>query len=152
MYTETETSQGQVIHDPAQHFKDISWCADLPSNKRSVHVAIPDRRPKLDGEYTLVKETLNGETTVRTCITYFRVPLRKQKLRLGEDKKNPFVEISTLLDIGSGVNSYAETCHGGFTTTTFDEIMGKAVWQQSGGNYTRLLSYLDSEADFMNNR
>lgn len=131
----TETPHGQFTNDPIQHFKSIPWCADLISDKRIIHVAIPDRRPKLNGEYTLVKETLNGESTVRACITYFRVPKRKDGLRPGEDKKNPFVETNALLDIGSGVNSYAKTCHGGFMTTIFDEIMGTAAWQQSGGEY-----------------
>lgn len=135
----TEPSHGQFINEPLKHFKDIPWCADLLSDKRIVHVAIPDRRPKLDGEYTLVKETLNSETTVRACITYFRMPAKKQELRPGEDKKSPFVEINTLLDIGSGVNSYAKTCHGGFMTTVFDEIMGTAAWQQSGGECRALV-------------
>jgi hypothetical protein len=129
----TETSHGQPISDPIAHFKNIPWCAKLLSDKAIIHVAIPDRRPKLDGEYTLVKETLNSESTVRACVTYFRVPKRKGELRTGEDRKNPFVEINSLVDIGSGVNSYAKTCHGGFMTTIFDEIMGTAAWQQSGG-------------------
>lgn len=80
-----------------------------------------------------MKETLNGASTVRACITYFRVPKRRDGLKPGEDKNNPFVELTTLLDLGGGVNSYAKTCHGGFMATVFDEVMGTAAWQQSGG-------------------
>ncbi|KAG0645798.1 Acyl-coenzyme A thioesterase [Hyphodiscus hymeniophilus] len=127
----TSSTHGQFTPEPLNHFKEIPWCAKLLSDKRIVHIAIPDRRPKLDDEYTLVKETLNGENTVRACITYFRVPPRKE-LRPGEDQKNPFVEMNTLLDVGGGVNGYAKTCHGGFITTIFDELMGTAAWQQSG--------------------
>lgn len=129
----TETAHGQYTPDPIAHFKAIPWCAKLLSDKSIIHVAIPDRTPKLDGEYTLVKETLNGESTVRACITYFRVPKRNDDLKPGEDKNNPFVELTTLLDLGGGVNSYAKTCHGGFMATVFDEVMGTAAWQQSGG-------------------
>jgi hypothetical protein len=136
-----ETTHGQYILDPVSHFKGIPWCADLLSDKSIIHVAIPDRRQKLDGEYTLVKETLNSATTVRACVTYFRLPKRATgQLQPGEDKKNPFVEISTLLDLGSGINGYAKTCHGGFIATVFDEVMGTAAWQQSGGR-SQFLAY-----------
>ena len=133
MSTQTSTSHGQYTPDPIEHFKNIPWCAELLSDKSIIHVTVPDRRPKLDGEYTLVKKTLNGKSTVRACITYFRVPKRTDGLRPGENKKNPFVELNTLLDLGGGVNSYAKTCHGGFLATVFDEVMGTAAWQQSGG-------------------
>ena len=67
-------------------------------------------------------------------MTYFKVPKRaKGQLLVGEDKRNPFVEISSLLDLGGGINSYAKTCHGGFIATIVDEVMGTAAWQQSGG-------------------
>jgi hypothetical protein len=131
--SEESTSHGQYIQDPIAHFKAIPWCAELLSDKRIIHLAVPDRRPKLDGEYTLVKETLNSESTVRACLTYFRLPKRTGGLRPGEEKKNPFVEINALLDFGGGVNSFAKTAHGGFLTTVFDEVMGTAAWQQSGG-------------------
>ncbi|TVY59416.1 Verlamelin biosynthesis protein B [Lachnellula cervina] len=125
---------GQYTSDPIAHFKNIPWCAKLLSDKSIIHVAIPDRRPKLDGEYTLVKEALNSGSTVRACITYFRLPKRTEGLRPGEEKKNPFIEINTLLDLGNGVNGFAKTCHGGFMATVFDEVMGTAAWQQSGDN------------------
>jgi hypothetical protein len=133
----TVSSHGQYIADPISHFKNIPWCVELLSDKRIVHIAVPDRRPKLHGEYTLVKETLNSASTVRACVTYFRVP-RKQtegsgSLQPPDDKGNPFVEISTLLDLGGGINGFAKTAHGGFLTTIFDEVMGTAAWQQSGG-------------------
>lgn len=58
---------------------------------------------------------------------------KKGPLRPGEEKKNPFIEISAFLDLGSGLNGYAGTAHGGFLATVFDEVMGTAAWQQSGG-------------------
>ncbi|KAL2072958.1 hypothetical protein VTL71DRAFT_10282 [Oculimacula yallundae] len=129
------TPHGQYIPDPLSHFKSIPWCAALLSSKGIIHFAVPDRRSKLDGEGTLVKETLNSSTTVRACVTYFKLPKRsKGELKLGESKKSPFVEISTLLDLGAGVNSFARTCHGGFIATIFDEVMGTAAWQQAGDN------------------
>ena len=43
----------------------------------------------------------------------------------GEDSKNPFLEFVTLLDLGSGVNGFAKTAHGGFYGVVLDEVMGK---------------------------
>lgn len=143
-----DTNHGQYFSDPVSHFKSIPWCAELLSDKSIIHVAVPDRRMKLDGEYTLVKETLNSAETVRACMTYFRLPKRgRGQLQPGEDKKNPFVEISTLLDLGGGINSYAKTCHGGFIATVFDEVMGTAAWQQSGGMSCSLLLCVEWNAD-----
>jgi hypothetical protein len=136
MPTLQETStHGQPTADPISHFKAIPWCANLLSDKSIVHVAVPDRRSKLDNEYTLVKGALNTASTVRACITVFRVPrpTAKRELRPGENRKNPFVEITALLDLGNGLNGFAGTAHGGFLATVFDEVMGTAAWQQSGG-------------------
>lgn len=131
--SQESSAHGQYIEEPIKHFQSIPWCEELLRDKSIIHVAIPDRRPKLDQEYTLVKETLNSESTVRACITYFRIPKRNGQLRPGENPKSPFVEIVTLLDLGCGINGYAKTAHGGFLATIFDEVMGTAAWQQSGG-------------------
>lgn len=132
--SQATSSHGQPTADPIAHFKSIPWCAKLLSSKSVIHIAVPDRRPKLDGEYTLVKEALNTDSTVRACITAFRV-LKTKELRPGEDKKNPFIELSAFLDLGGGLNGYAGTAHGGFLATVFDEVMGTAAWQQSGGKF-----------------
>ncbi|TVY30652.1 hypothetical protein LHYA1_G001247 [Lachnellula hyalina] len=134
MPIQPSSSHAQYTSDPITHFKNTPWCAKLLSNKSIIHVAIPDRRPKLNSEYTLVKETLNSKSTVRACITSFCLPKRTEGLRPGEEKKNPFIEINTLLDLGSGINSFAQTCHGGIMATVLDEVMGTAAWQQSGDN------------------
>jgi hypothetical protein len=52
-------------------------------------------------------------------------------LETGEDPKNPFLEFVTLLDLGSGVNGFAKTAHGGFYGVVLDEVMGSAAQMQA---------------------
>jgi len=55
----------------------------------------------------------------------------------GEDKKNPFLQICALLDLGSGINGYAKTAHGGFFGVVLDEVMGTAAnLQAAQGAFT----------------
>lgn len=51
---------------------------------------------------------------------------------VGEDKKNPFLQVCALLDLGSGMNGYAKTAHGGVFGVVLDEVMGTAANMQAG--------------------
>jgi acyl-coenzyme A thioesterase PaaI-like protein len=41
------------------------------------------------------------------------------------------LEFVTLLDLGSGVNGFAKTAHGGFYGVVLDEVMGSAAQMQA---------------------
>ncbi|PVH83888.1 hypothetical protein DL98DRAFT_105009 [Cadophora sp. DSE1049] len=133
-----KSSHNQPIADPIVHFKAIPWCAKLLSDKSIVQVTVPDRTPIPSTESALVRETLNTSKTVKACITFFRyIKPTAPASETGEDKKNPFLELCTLVDLNSCVNGYAKTAHGGFFGVVLDEVMGTAAnLQAAQGAYT----------------
>jgi hypothetical protein len=93
---------------------------------------VPDRTPLSSTESALVRETLNTPATVKACITFLRyIKPTTPSSETGEDPKNPFLEFVTLLDLGSGVNGFAKTAHGGFYGVVLDEVMGSAAQMQA---------------------
>ncbi|KAH7407284.1 HotDog domain-containing protein [Cadophora sp. MPI-SDFR-AT-0126] len=133
-----KSSHNQPIADPVAHFKAIPWCAKLLSDKSIVQVTVPDRTPIPSTESALVRETLNTSKTVKACITFFRyIKPTAPASETSEEKKNPFLELCTLVDLDSGVNGYAKTAHGGFFGVVLDEVMGTAAnLQAAKGTYT----------------
>jgi hypothetical protein len=94
---------------------------------------VPDRTPLPSTESALVRETLNTSNTVKACITFLRyIKPTASSSETGENPKNPFLEFVTLLDLGSGVNGFAKTAHGGFYGVVLDEVMGSAAQMQAG--------------------
>lgn len=51
---------------------------------------------------------------------------------VGEDKKNSFLQVCALLDMGGGMNGHAKTAHGGIFGVVLDEVMGTAANMQAG--------------------
>ncbi|CZT06241.1 uncharacterized protein RCO7_03282 [Rhynchosporium graminicola] len=129
------------VTDPIQYFKDIPWCAKILSDKSVVQVAVPDRTPLPSTESAFIRETLNTPNTVKACITFFRyIKPTAPASETGEDKKNPFLELCTFVDLNSGVNGYANTAHGGFYGVVLDEVMGTtANLQAAQGAFTASL-------------
>lgn len=88
----------------------------------------------------MVRETFNTPNTVKACVTFFKyVPppgtngeIKEKMKERGEDPKNPFLQICALMDLGSGINGYAKTAHGGFFGVVLDEVMGTAANLQAG--------------------
>lgn len=90
---------------------------------------------------------MNTSSTVRACVTFFRVlraaagteaPVSKSAALLagggrdhGEDPRNPFLLFTALLDLGPGCEGYARTLHGGVFPVILDEVMGTAANFQS---------------------
>ncbi|KAG4437831.1 hypothetical protein IFR05_006677 [Cadophora sp. M221] len=136
-----KSTHNQPVADPIAHFKAIPWCAKLLSDKSIAQVTVPDRNPISSTESALVRETLNTPETVKACITFFRyIKPTAPASETGEDQKNPFLELCTLLDLNNGVNGYAKTAHGGFFGVVLDEVMGTAANMQAAqGAYTASL-------------
>ncbi|KAI1377777.1 Thioesterase/thiol ester dehydrase-isomerase [Hypoxylon crocopeplum] len=74
------TDHNQSVPDPIAHFKAIPWCAALLSDPANLQVVVPDRRPLPSGESNFVRKTMNSPTTVRACVTFFRMvrPLKSK--------------------------------------------------------------------------
>ncbi|KAK3390929.1 HotDog domain-containing protein [Podospora didyma] len=63
----------QFIKDPVAHFRAIPWCAALLNDPAVLDVIVVDRRPLPSGESNFVRRVMNGPTTVRACVTFFRM-------------------------------------------------------------------------------
>lgn len=142
-------SHSQFIKDPVAHFRAIPWCATLLNNPALPDVIVVDRRPLPSGESNFVRRTMNSGTTVRACVTFFRMlqdprgskvsarpveSLSKSKELLkgggasdGEDPRNPFLLFNALLDLGEDLCGFANTMHGGLFAVLMDEVMGTAA-------------------------
>ncbi|KAI1806172.1 HotDog domain-containing protein [Daldinia bambusicola] len=67
------TEHNQVVADPLAHFKAVPWCAALLSDPAIIEIGVPDRRPLPNGDSSLVRKTMNGPTTARACVTFYRL-------------------------------------------------------------------------------
>jgi hypothetical protein len=154
MSSNPKSEHNQPTVDPVAHFKAIPWCAKLLSDKSVVQVVVPDRTPIPSTESALVRETLNTPSTVKACVTFFQyIKPTAPSSETGEDQHNPFLQLCSLLDLGSGINGYAKTAHGGIFGVVLDEVMGTAANMQAGesNSSTSLsLSLLSRTSGFRN--
>ncbi|KAK3353063.1 HotDog domain-containing protein [Lasiosphaeria hispida] len=151
----------QFIKEPVAHFKATPWCAALLADPAVIDTIVVDRRPLATGESEFVRRVMNGPTTVRACVTFFRMvephrsseagkvvvagrELSKSKALLmgggemdGEDRGNPFLLFNALLELGEDLCSFQGTLHGGLFAVLMDEVMGTAAnFQSQHGAYT----------------
>ncbi|CZR52686.1 uncharacterized protein PAC_02563 [Phialocephala subalpina] len=144
MSSNPKSQFSRPVADPIAHFHSIPWCHTHLSQKSVLQIIVPDRTPLASTESAMVRETFNTPSTVNACVTFFNYKPQpggeKGMEERGEDKKNPFLEICALLDVGSGVNGYAKTAHGGFYGVVLDEVMGTAAnLQAAQGAFTASL-------------
>ncbi|KAI0840939.1 Thioesterase/thiol ester dehydrase-isomerase [Hypoxylon sp. FL0890] len=67
------TDHNQPVADPVAHFKTIPWCAALLSDPAVIDIIVPDRRPLPTGESSFVRKTMNTPTTIKACVTFYRM-------------------------------------------------------------------------------
>lgn len=96
-------------------------------------VLVTDRAKLPDDEGCLMRDTLNKEKIIKSCISFYRYPpnAASQGEDIGEDPENPFLEIVMLMELGPGVNGFAKTVHGGFFGVLMDETMGNVANMQA---------------------
>lgn len=158
------TNHNQFIKDPIAHFRAIPWCATLLNDAALLNTVVCDRRPLPSGESNFVRRVVNSGTTVRACITFFRMvnppPSKSGKAIIpatslsrnaallsgggaadSENPRNPFLLFNALLDLGEDLCGYTNTLHGGLFTVLMDEVMGTAAnFQAEHGAYTAQLT------------
>ncbi len=100
----------------ASHFHPIPWCAALLSDPQWTTIPTGSRSPKASTEDSFFAETLQTDRTVRGCLV--------QHTAAEPSSNPPIQEVRLLLDLGSGVNGYPHTAHGGFVATLLDEVVG----------------------------
>lgn len=97
----------------------IPWAAKLINDKRWTPTESFNRRPKPTGEDSFFAETLDTGRTIRTMLA----------LRPSEEEEGnlAYKEILVILDLGDGLNGYAQVLHGGFAATLLDETCGGLI-------------------------
>ncbi|KAK3990067.1 HotDog domain-containing protein [Cladorrhinum sp. PSN332] len=154
-HSASSTNHNQYIKDPVAHFKNMPWANTLLTDPAVLETIVVDRRPLPSGESNFVRRVMNSGTTVRACVTFFRMlrspksatqpqEITKAKGLLqgggaqdGEDAKNPFLLFNALLDLGEDLCGYSGTMHGGLFAVLMDEVMGTAAnFQSQHGAYT----------------
>jgi hypothetical protein len=75
------TEHNQFTKEPIAHFQAIPWCATLLNDPAVLDMIVVDRRPLPSGESNFVRRVMNTGTTVRACVTFFRMldPPRSKK-------------------------------------------------------------------------
>jgi len=66
-------SHNQFIRNPVGHFRSLPWAAALLDDPAVLDTIVVDRRPLDTGESNFVRRTMNSGTTVRACVTFFRM-------------------------------------------------------------------------------
>ncbi|KAK4039021.1 HotDog domain-containing protein [Parachaetomium inaequale] len=155
-------AHNQPIADPLAHFLAIPWTARLLTDPSAFGIVVSDRRPLASGEKQFVRGVLNGEATVRACVTFLvRVPpspssngsgggiglLSKSKALLqgggpqdGEDPEKPFLLFNALLDLGEGMCGFKGMLHGGAVVVLLDETMCAAANNQCDYTFTATMT------------
>src|SRR5215469_10640366 len=98
-----------------QHFRSISWCADLLDDPAFIITQTISRQDKSSTEDALFAETLKTEDTISACLSMYKRPTT------GVARID---EVRTLLTLGYRLNGYPHVCHGGIVSTIMDEVMG----------------------------
>ncbi|KAK5633565.1 hypothetical protein RRF57_009279 [Xylaria bambusicola] len=100
------------------HFAAIPWCARHLRGKRVVAYVPTNRTRKSSGEDNLFADTLNSKQGISYMLQIYEEPI---------SPTGRIDKIKTFLTLGSGLNGYADVCHGGLTMAILDEVMGHIV-------------------------
>ncbi|KAI1362976.1 thioesterase superfamily protein [Xylaria arbuscula] len=100
------------------HFAAIPWCTGHLGGDRVI-VKVPfSRTIKASGEDNLFADTLNSERGITHMLQVYEEPLSPTEI---------IKEVKTFVTLGSGLNGYADVCHGGLLMAILDEAMGQIV-------------------------
>lgn len=96
----------------------IPWCKDLLRDKNIV-VEIPvGRQVKRGGDDAAFAYTFKTKETIPLYVVLHQPP---------QQPGSPVNEVKGILQIGSGLSGFPNTCHGGIVATILDEIMGELI-------------------------
>jgi acyl-coenzyme A thioesterase PaaI-like protein len=98
------------------YFKSVPWCAAIINDPRYTISPTVTRQAKASGEDAFFAKTLKTDDTIVRLLTINTLP---------DESLHPAIqEVFVFFEVGSGVNGYPDTCHGGFVATMLDEAMG----------------------------
>ena len=114
-------------------FSSTTWATALFSDS-TLHPFLNSSRlrkgnPRAE---TFTAETLATDDTIAAWQSFYKPSSSPDK----------FVEIISLLKVGSGINGHVDTCHGGFLSVVMDEIIGNAAEYERPRNKSTMTAYL----------
>ena len=98
------------------YFKSIPWCAAIINDSGNIPSPAVTRTAKVSGEDSFFAQTLQTDDTIKRLMIINSKP--------DPSLDPPIQEVFVFFEVGSGVNGYPDTCHGGFVATMLDEVMG----------------------------
>ena len=99
-----------------EYFKSIPWCAAIINDPKYIPSPAVTRQSKVSGEDSFFAQTLQTDSTIKRLLIINSKP--------DPSLNPPIQEVYVFFEVGSGVNGYPDTCHGGFVATMLDEVMG----------------------------
>lgn len=118
------------------HFQSIPWVSDLLRDPAFANREIPSRTVKKTTEDAFYAQTLNSPETIKACLLQYRLPessssspssLSSSSSSSGSSttsNTSNVTELRTFFTLGSHMNGYPGTLHGGMVATLLDECTG----------------------------
>lgn len=127
------------------HFQSIPWVSALLRDPAFVNREIPSRTVKESTEDAFYARTLNSPETVKACLMQYRKP-ESSPASSGSSSSPNVQELRTFFTLGSDMNGYPGTLHGGMVATILDECTGLLLMIRGdvADNSTRTDSNLSS--------
>jgi acyl-coenzyme A thioesterase PaaI-like protein len=109
------------------HFQSIPWVSALLRDPAFSNRAIPSRTVKETTEDAFYARTLNSPETIKACLMQYRIPESSSSSTSGSSTTSSpsnVTELRTFFTLGSDMNGYPGTLHGGMVATLVDECTG----------------------------
>jgi thioesterase superfamily protein 4 len=94
----------------------IPWVKRLVNDPKWTRAKTPSRVQKSSGEDSYFAETLATERTMRSYLTF--------RCTQEDDDDQAYKEVRCVVEVGDGLNGFAQTLHGGMAATLLDETCG----------------------------
>lgn len=108
------------------HFQSIPWVAALLRDPAFANREFPSRIIKETTEDAFYARTLNSPGTISACLLQYRIPelLSGSSGSDSGSSTSNVTELRSFFTLGSDMNGYPGTLHGGMVATLLDECTG----------------------------
>ncbi|KAL8349312.1 hypothetical protein RB601_001909 [Gaeumannomyces tritici] len=111
------TNTDQTREESIASFSSEPWCAKLLTDPTLTVELPPSRYRKPSGEDELFAHTLNNKDNVSGYLSIYKTPAPEDAVE----------ELTLLIRLGSGLNGFPGTAHGGIVATLLDEATGSIL-------------------------
>ncbi|KAH8691465.1 HotDog domain-containing protein [Talaromyces proteolyticus] len=110
------------------HFQSIPWVSALLRDPSFVNITFTSRHPKSTTEDSFYARTLNTPSTISACLLQYRIPesspVSSPTSSTPPTSTTHVQETRAFFTLGSDLNGYPGTLHGGMISTMLDECTG----------------------------